>query len=166
MDSLVVSPTYSVVYRLNCKNKFGQAEREINVKVLQRPKIKVFQSKKQNIEFEKDTELFWDIENVAKVELHWLGNMDVVDQKGEKKIASLEDTTFKIVATALDGIAKEEKEVTVRVFKKVEIKSFISDLEFALESLPIKLKWEIENASIIKLCSNTKSCFTASTYCT
>ena len=144
-------------YKIIAENAIGKVEEVIFLNVLPLPRFNKFEVIEQKLEFGNETQFLWDVENVEKLELHWFGNMEVVDQKGEKKIAPLEDTTFKIVATALDGIAKEETEVTVRVFKKVEIKSFVSDLEFALESLPIKLKWEIENASIITLCSNTEA---------
>jgi hypothetical protein len=144
-------------YKITAENAIGKVEQVIFLNVLLLPRFNNFKVLDSKIECGNETQLFWDVENVSKVELHWLGNMEVVNQKGEKKIPALEHTTFKIVVTALDGISKVEKEVTVYVFKRIEIKSFVSDLEFALESLPIKLKWEIVNATNITLCSNTES---------
>jgi hypothetical protein len=41
---------------------------------------------------------------------------------------------------------KRRKEITIQVFKRVEIKSFVSDLDFVVETLPVKLSWEIDNS--------------------
>lgn len=144
-------------FKIFAENEVGKIEQELSIEVLPLPKIKEFRSKQQKIEFGKETELFWDIENTEKVELHWMGNMEVVPNKGEKTVSPNEHTTYKLIVTALDSIAKEEKEHTVQVFKRVEIKSFVSDLEFVVESIPVKLSWEIENASNITLSSNIQA---------
>jgi serine/threonine protein kinase len=152
-----ISPTNTTTYRLIAENAFNRAEYDLSVTVLPLPKIKEFRSKQQKIEHGKETQLVWDIENAEKVELHWLGNMEVVPLKGEKTISLKEHSNFKVIVTALDGATKEEKEITVQVFKRVEVKSFVSDLEFVVESLPVKLSWEIHNASSITLSSNMQA---------
>jgi len=156
-QSIPVSPTNTTTYKLIAENAFDKTENELTITVLPLPKIKEFRSKQQKIEYGKETQLVWDIENVEKVELHWLGNMEVVPLKGEKNISPTEHSNYKVIVTALDGATKEEKEITVQVFKRVEIKSFVSDLEFVVESLPVKLSWEIANASSITLSSNMQA---------
>lgn len=155
--SISVSPTNTATYKLLAENAFDKTENELSVTVLPLPKIKEFRSKQQKIEYGKETQLVWDIENAEKVELHWLGNMEIIPNKGEKFISPTEHTNYKVIVTALDGITKEEKEITIQVFKKVEIKSFVSDLEFVVETLPVKLSWEIDNASSITLSSNMQA---------
>lgn len=155
--SLFVSPTNTTTYKLIAENAFDKTENELTVTVLPLPKIKEFRSKQQKIEFGKETQLVWDIENAEKVELHWLGNMEIIPNKGEKFISPTEHTNYKVIVTALDGMTKEEKEITIQVFKRVEIKSFVSNLEFVVESLPIKLSWEIDNASSVTLSSNMQA---------
>lgn len=144
-------------YKIVAENDIGKEERLLEITLLQVPKIKEFRSKKQKIEFEKETQLVWDIENAEKIELHWLGNMEIIPNKGDKTISPSEHTDYKLIVIALDGITKVEREITVQVFKKVEIKSFFSDLNFVIESLPIKLSWEIDNASCVTLSSNIQS---------
>lgn len=78
--------------------------------------------------------------------------MEIIPNKGEKFI-SPQDTNYKVIVTALDG---NDKKSTIQVFKRVEIKSFVSNLEFVVESLPIKLSWEIDNASSVTLSSNMR----------
>ncbi|MBS7122657.1 MAG: protein kinase family protein [Dysgonomonas sp.] len=155
--TLSVAPTRSTIYKLTAENAFDKTDEEINITVLPLPKIKEFRSKQQKIEFGKETQLVWDIENAEKVELNYAGNMEVVANRGDKTISPTEHTNYKLIITALDGIIKEEKEITVQVFKRVEIKRFASDLEFVVESLPIKLSWDIENASSVTLSSNMQA---------
>lgn len=152
--SISVSPTNTATYKLLAENAFDKTENELNITVLPLPNIKEFRSKQQKIEFGKETQLVWDIENAEKVELHYAGNMEVVGNKGEKNISPTDHTNYKLIVTALDGVTKEEKEITIQVFKRVEIKRFASDLEFVVESLPIKLSWDIENASKITIEDN------------
>lgn len=156
-NSISITPNHTQTYKLIAENAFNKSEREITITVLPLPKIKEFRSKQQKIEFKKETQIVWDIENAEKIELHWMGNMEIIPNKGDKTISPSEHTNYKLIVTALDGITKEEREITVQVFKKVEIKSFFSDLDFVVESLPIKLRWEIENASSITLSSNIQS---------
>jgi hypothetical protein len=144
-------------YKIVAENDIGKEEGLLELTVLQVPKIKEFRSKLQNIEFGKETQIVWDIDNVEKIELHWLGNMEIVPNKGEKTISPKDHTNYKLIVTALDGVTKEEKEITVQVFKRVEIKSFVSDLDFVVETLPVKLSWEIDNASSVTLSSNLQA---------
>src|SRR5690606_12594974 len=155
--SISVSPTNTTTYKLTAENAFDKTENELSVTVLPLPKIKEFRSKQQKIEHGKETQIVWDIENAEKVELHWLGNMEVLPNKGEKAILPKEHTNYKLIITALDGVTKEEKEITVQVFKRVEINSFVSDLDFVVENLPVKWSWEIENASSVTLSSNMQA---------
>jgi serine/threonine protein kinase len=153
-NSISVSTTQSTIYKLTAENAFGKAEQEIRIEVLALPKINEFRSKQHKIEFGKSTDLKWDVDNTEKVELFFDGTCDVVNNRGEKNIEPQKDTHYKIVVTALDGKTKIESELTVSVFKKIELIDFKSDLDFVVESLPIKLSWEIKNATKIFLCSN------------
>lgn len=155
--SLSVSPTNTTTYKLIAENAFDKTENELTVTVLPLPKIKEFRSKQQKIEHGKETQIVWDIDNAKKIELHWLGNIEIVSNRGEKTISPTEHTNYKLIVTALDGITKEEKEITIQVYKRVEIKSFVSDLDFAIETLPVKLSWEIDNASSVTLSSNIQA---------
>lgn len=144
-------------YKIVAENDIGKEERLLEITLLQVPKIKEFRSKQQKIEHGKETQIVWDIDNAEKIELHWLGNMEIVPNKGEKTISPTDHTNYKLIVTALDGVTKEEKEITIQVFKRVEIKSFVSDLDFVVETLPVKLSWEIDNASSVTLSSNMQS---------
>src|SRR5690606_6299106 len=73
---------------------------------------------------------------------------------GEKTISPTDHTNYKLIITALDGVTKEEKEITVQVFKRVEIIEFKAENEFIFESQYVYLKWNVNNATKIILKSN------------
>lgn len=153
-SQILITPTQTTTYKLIAENAFGKSVKEITIKVLPLPKIKDFRSKNPKNEFSKETELIWDIENADKIELYYAGNLEVLSNKGSKIVSPSEDTKYKLIITALDGLTKEEKEIKIQVFKRIIIEKFTTDLEFVVETLGIELNWHIENASSIKLCSN------------
>lgn len=144
---LSISPTQNTKYKIIAENGFGRSEKEIEIVVHPLPKIKVFQSQKSKIEYGTSTELSWEVENVEKVELKYLTYTETIPNKGQKTIFPTEHTDYKLVIIALDEITKEEQEIKVQVFKKVEIVDFSSNLEYVIESIPLKLNWDIRNAS-------------------
>ncbi len=105
-NSISVSPTQSTIFQLTAENAFGKTEQEIRIEVLAFPKIKEFRSKQHKIEFDKSTDLKWDVDNAEKVELLYDGKSEVISNRGEKSIEPKKHSQYKIVATALDGITK------------------------------------------------------------
>lgn len=153
-NSISITPTQSTTYKLIAENAFGKSEAEIRIEVLPLPKIKEFRSKQHKIEFDKSTDLKWDIENAEKVELLYNGNIEVLPQRGEKNIEPQKHTQYKIVVTALDGITKSEQDVSVEVYSRIKINSFTTNYLFVVASIPVTLNWDIENASEIFLEDN------------
>lgn len=149
-----IKPSKNITYKLTAENAFGKKEQTLEIEVLPQPKIVEFKCKHQKIGFGNTTQLVWNIENAQKVELHYAGNIEVISKRGEKTISPTEHTNYKLIITALDGITEENNEITVNVFKKVNIRFFVSDLEFVVESLPIQLSWKTENATQVVLSSN------------
>lgn len=137
--------------RLVATNSFGKDEKEISIKVLPPPEIKTFKAHNSKIEYGKCTKIVWNIANAQKVELHYSDKLDVLNRKGEKEVFPKEDTTYKLIITALDGITIDEREINIRVFKRIQIKSFTNDLNFIIDGIPLKLGWDVENAEKIIL---------------
>jgi serine/threonine protein kinase len=153
-QSISVSPKQSIIYKLTAENSFGKTEKEIEISVLPSPKIKDFRSKHKKIEYGKDTQLIWDIENIKHLELHWLGNMEVLSNEGEMTISPTESTNYKLILTALDGTTKDEKLIDVEVFKRIEFKSFTSSSILIPRGLEIELDFNVEHAKNIVLKSS------------
>lgn len=143
-------------FKLTAKNAFGKVEKRIQITVFSLPEIKVFNSKQKKLEYGKETQLNWEVLNAEKVRLITAGKTEIVEQKGNITISPAKNTLYKIVATALDGKTTIEKELTVKVFKRVKINSFQSNLDFVVESLPITLSWDVENASKLLLTRNSQ----------
>ena len=143
--------TIAFAKKLTAENAFGKTEQTIEIEVLPQSKILEFKSKHQKIGFGNTTQLVWNVDNVEKVELNIGGRIELLTNKGEKNINPTEHTNYILITTALDSITKTEKEVTVQVFKKIEIISFQSDFQFVVQSIPITLTWQVENANKIIL---------------
>ena len=150
-DKIKIKPSKKTTYKLTAENAFGKTEQTIEIEVLPQSKILEFKSKHQKIGFGNTTQLVWNVDNVEKVELNIGGRIELLPNKGEKNINPTEHTNYILITTALDSITKTEKEVTVQVFKKIEIISFQSDFQFVVQSIPITLTWQVENANKIIL---------------
>jgi serine/threonine protein kinase len=153
-NSISVFPTHSTIYKLTAENAFGKTEQEIRIEVFPIPKITEFRSKQHKIEFGKSTDLKWEIENAKMVELFYDGKSEILSNRGKKNITPPKHSQYKIVVTALDGFTKIEKELKVEVYSRIKIDSFISDYLFVVASVPVKLNWDIKNASEIILEDN------------
>lgn len=154
VDNIEIAPAKTSTYKLIAENAFGKIEKEISIEVLPLPKISEFKTRHQKIEFGKETSLVWSVENGVKAELSYNGMSETLSFIDEKKIQPKEHTTFKLVVTALDGKTTIEKDVNVQVFKRIKIVSFTSDFSFIVDSIPVTLNWEVENASEIILEDN------------
>lgn len=150
-DILKIKPSQNTIYKITAENAFGNIEQTIEIEILPQSKILEFKSKHQKIGFGNTTQLVWDVENAEKVELKTEGTIELLTNKGEKNITPIEHTSYSLIITALDGITKAEKEITVQVFKKVEIINFESDFRFVVQSTPITLTWWVKNANKIIL---------------
>lgn len=156
LNSIIVSDNGSKNAILNDKqivltaeNAFGKAERTLNVQIFPKPEIKEFRSETEKIECGKTTQLIWDVQNAERIEIHYSGSMSVAGKTGNIEISPAQHTDYKIIVTAMDGITRIEKIATVQVFKKVIINKFISDFAFVVDSIPVTLDWDVENASEI-----------------
>ena len=152
--SVHVYPTITNTYKLSAENAFDKTENELTVTVLPLPKIKEFRSKQQKIEYGKETQIEWNVENSDRIELHWSGNMEVLASSGQKSISPAEHTIYKLIITALDGITKEEKELSVKVFKRIEFNMFSSSSILIPRGLENELNWNVDNAKHIVLRSS------------
>lgn len=154
IDNIEIAPAKTSTYKLIAENAFGKIEKEISIEVLPLPKISEFKTRHQKIEFGKETSLVWSVENAVKTELSYNGISETLSFIDEKKVQPKEHTTFKLIVTALDGKTTIEKDVNVQVFKRIKIASFTSDFSFIIDSIPVTLNWEVENASEIILEDN------------
>jgi serine/threonine protein kinase len=148
-----VKPTETKIYKLTTENKIGKVERTVKIEVFPKPAIK-FKSAEETIAYGSATKLTWEVEHALKVQLEINGNIEELSFSGEKDINPLEHTDYKLIVAGLDGATNVYETVTVKVYKRVEIISFVSDHDFVIERFPVKLSWQIENATELMLSSN------------
>lgn len=130
-------------------NDVGETELHLELEVLPAPEITAFKAKRGKLAWGEETQLTWEVANARKVTLCHNGIAEAIESSGEKTIHPLEHTTYKLLVTAMDDVTVLEQEVTVQVFKKVEIRDFDSDMKFVVEGLPIKLTWDVAHADQI-----------------
>jgi hypothetical protein len=137
----------------NLSNPFYSVDNKFEFSIYPAPII-VFSSKHQKLAFGKSTELTWEVQHAEKVELYAGDERIEAPLVGNKQVTLLRDTKYKLEATALDGETKIEKEIQIRVFKKIEFKYFNTNYHQIPRGVEIELSWNIENAERVVLRSN------------
>lgn len=153
-DIIEITPNKTSSYKIIAENAFGKIEQDISIEILPVPEILEFRSLKEKIEFGEETKLIWNIKNIEKLELFFDGNIESTLFENEKIVKPKDHTSYKLILTALDGKTKIEKELIIGVFKRIEILNFTSDFLFIVDSIPVTLNWEVENATEIILEDN------------
>lgn len=138
-------------------NPFDKSTVSYEIKVLDSPVINNFKVRQQKIEFEKSTFLDWDVNYFSKIFLYSNGSKEDVSNKRGIEISPLKDTTYELILIGLDGKTTISEKINMQVFKRVLITEFKSNLDFVVESIPIKLTWKTENASKILLSSSLEA---------
>lgn len=77
-----------------------------------------------------------------------------VSTQTELEVTLTADTTYTLIVFAFDENISVSKDITVRVLQEVTINDFSSDTPQTLESQPVELRWNIENANKIMLYPN------------
>ncbi len=152
--SLNISPTQTTTYKLTAKNAFGKVEEELTIEVLPLPDIKFFKSSRTKIKKGEKVKFNWNIENVHLVEIKNNKNYTKVEFKDDIELSPIENFTFELKITALDKKTTEIKTLDIQVFDKVNIENFQTDLNFVLETLPVKITWKVINNSNLELITN------------
>lgn len=151
--SLQVSPTVSSVYILTAENSFGRVTEELKVSVLPKPVIKSFSVSSPVIAFGSEVGLSWEVKDAESVTLVIDQKKQSVQNKGTLLIKPEKDVNCVLYAKAFDGTTVITKSLSLKVFKRTSINSFLADHHYIIQSLPVNLTWDVENASTITLSS-------------
>ncbi len=120
------------------------------IKVLDVPVFNIEQSK-DKLRKGKNEEcvIKWDIQNIQSVKLISNGTEEIVNV-GERTVSPDSSTDFKFEAIGLDGERIFSYTVRVDVFKESTV-LFEVDKNITLPHVPIKLSWNVKNASEVEL---------------
>lgn len=144
----------AVELQLVASNDYDQVKQSVRVAPYSSPVIRRFSSSHSNIKAGKTTKLSWSVDYAKKVLLK--SRLEEIDVSimSELEIFPANDTTYTLVAYAIDESISISEDITVRVLHDVAINDFSSDIPNTLESQPVELRWDIENADKIMLYPN------------
>ena len=144
----------AVELQLVVSNDYDQVKQTVSVVPYSSPVIRRFSSSHSNIKSGKTTRLSWSVDYAKRILLK--SPLEEIDATlmSELEIAPSNDTTYTIVAYAVDESIFVSKDITIRVLHNVVINDFSSDIPQTLESQPVELRWTIENADKIMLYPN------------
>lgn len=144
----------AVELQLVVSNDYDQVRQSVKVVPYSSPVVRRFSSSHSNIKAGKTTILSWSVDYAKTVLLKSpLDEIDVTVMS-ELEISPANDTTYTLVAYAVDESISVSKDITLRVLHDVVINDFSSDISQTLESQPVELRWNIENADKIMLYPN------------
>ena len=135
-------------------NDYDRAKQSVRIVPHSSPIIRKFSTSHPNIKAGKTARLSWIVDHAKKILLQSSTEEIDVTMASELEISPVEDTTYTLVTYAVDEEIHISKDITVRVLHDVSINDFSSDIQNTLESQPVKLRWNIENADKIMLYPN------------
>ena len=157
VDLTQTSKTFSaltdgtITHQLVASNDCGAVERAISVRLFAKPVISLNATKlKLRDGSNETTTIEWNVQNAHSVSFVKDGISSAVGQYGSHKVSPSRTTSYKIIATALNGTTTVEKEITIGVFPVAKVE-FNSNREFSLPKIPIVLSWDIQNAVSVEL---------------
>ena len=144
----------AVELQLVVSNDYDLVKQSVNVVPYSSPVVSCFSSSHSNIKAGKTARLYWSVDYAKKVLLISPSDEIDVTLMTELEISPANDTIYTLVAYAVDEGITVSKDITVRVLHDVVINDFSSDIPQTLESQPVELRWDIENADKIMLYPN------------
>ena len=144
----------AIELQLVVSNDYDHVKQSVSVVPHSSPVIRRFSSAHSNIKIGKTTRLSWSVDYANKILLRSLAGEVNVTAMSDFEISPSNDTTYTLVAFAVDENITVSKEITVRAYNDVAINDFSSDIPHTLESQPVELRWNIENADKIMLYPN------------
>lgn len=144
----------AIELQLVASNDYDQTKQSIRIVPYSSPVIRCFSSSHSNIKAGKTTRLSWSVDYAKTISLKSSTEEVDVTLMSEVEVSPTEDTTYTLIAYAVDESISVLKEISIRVLQDVIINDFSSDLPLTLESQPVELRWDVVNADKIMLYPN------------
>lgn len=144
----------AIELQLVASNDYDQTKQSIRIVPYSSPVIRCFSSSHSNIKAGKTTRLSWSVDYAKTISLKSPTEEVDVTLMSEVEVSPTEDTTYTLIAYAVDESISVLKEISIRVLQDVIINDFSSDLPLTLESQPVELRWDVVNADKIMLYPN------------
>lgn len=135
---------------LRIENGGNQKTENLQVKVLDVPTFNIEQSKDKLRKGKNEKCVIkWDIQNLQSAKFISDGTEEIVNV-GERTVSPDSSTDYKFKAIGLDGERVFSYTVRVDVFEESTV-LFEVDKNITLPHVPIKLSWDVKNASKVEL---------------
>lgn len=144
----------AIELQLVASNDYDQTKQSIRIVPYSSPVIRCFSSSHSNIKAGKTTRLSWSVDYAKTISLKSSTEEVDVTLMSEVEVSPTEDTTYTLIAYAVDESISVLKEISIRVLQDVIINDFSSDLPLTLESQPVELRWDVVHADKIMLYPN------------
>lgn len=143
--------TKAIKLDLVVTNDYDQVIQSINIVPLSLPKIQKFTTSHYNVIRGKSVKLSWGVEGATKKLIRCDSEEIDISTRDEISLSPNKDTTYTLIAYSIDDKVTTEKSVSVKVVDEVKIRDFSSDRDQTIETMPVELRWDIENADKIML---------------
>lgn len=135
---------------LRIENSGNQKTQSLQIMVLDVPTFNIVQSKdKLKKGKNEECDIKWNIQNIQSVKLI-SASTEEISSKGERSVSPESSTDYKFEAIGLDGERIFSYIVRVDVFEE-STALFEVDKNVTLPHVPIKLFWDVKNASEVEL---------------
>jgi len=144
-----VYPTEDVTFTLTASDFAGNSTSQtVFIKVNYEPSIEIFCDKRK-ISIGETVSITWKVENARSFLVKTTNNTTLKELTFENSFQFTPQKTETIVFEAegiFEGVSKIER-ITITVFHPISIISFNASRYFTVETKPITLTWEVENAN-------------------
>ena len=147
----ILNAAGSIKFTIRATNADGIVERDLILDVHPIPKFDITQSalvlhKEQN----EPLTIGWKIENAKDIKLIFRNKQNSIPTFGEIVDYPESDTQYEFQATGIDGNRIFHHTMMIKVCPSANI-SFKINRHFSYPNLPLRLSWEVENATSISI---------------
>ena len=136
---------------LRIENGGNQKTETLQIKVIETPEFNVVQSCNKLRKGKNESCLIkWDIQNARSLKLKFGNTVEEIENFAERSVSPDSSTDYKFEVIGLDGERVFAYTVRVDVFEESTV-LFEVDKNITLPHVPIKLSWDVKNASEVDL---------------
>ena len=136
---------------LRIENGGNQKTDTFQIKVIETPEFNVVQSCNKLRKGKNESCLIkWDIQNARSLKLKFGNTVEEIENFAERSVSPDSSTDYKFEVIGLDGERVFAYTVRVDVFEESTV-LFEVDKNITLPHVPIKLSWDVKNASEVDL---------------
>lgn len=136
---------------LRIENGGNQRTETLQIKVIETPEFNIEQScNKLRKEKGESCVIKWNVQNVLLLKLKCGDSEEEIEKSAERSVSPSSSTDYKFEAIGLDGERVFSYTARVDVFEESSV-LFEVDKNITLPHVPIKLSWDVKNASEVEL---------------